>query len=118
MAPKATKKNAAEPKEARCTHAKCKQPAAQEGYCRLHYLANWKHIKLNNQLKAEKRLNAYVDRLAKKYPGDFMDKIREELEDENKFKQSVQELEIDPDAENPETDREFLERLSRIFKPE
>ena len=100
-----------------CVEPECKETATLRGYCRLHYLSNWKHIKFNQKVKAERRLNAYVDRLAKKYPADFMERIKEGLEDENKFRQTVQELDVETE-ETPETDNEFLEKFMRIVKPE
>ena len=77
---KAAPKKAAKGKEKSkklCAHSRCRAQASADGYCRLHYLANWRHIKLNEKIKAEKRLNAFVDRIAKKYPKDFLEKIKE-----------------------------------------
>ena len=112
-APKAKKV----PKAKQCTNPGCKKEASSEGYCRLHYLANWKHIKFNEKVKAERRLNAYVDRIAKKYPSDYLEKIKETLEDESKFKEMVSELEIELEQGPKETDDEFLEKFLRILKP-
>jgi hypothetical protein len=101
-----------------CIQDKCKQQAVSNGYCRLHYIANWKHIRFDAQVKAERRLNAYVDRIAKKYPKDYLERIKEGLESEEKFKQTVEELDLDGDGDNPETEREFLERFTRQIKGE
>lgn len=100
-----------------CTHEECKSEAVNKGYCRKHYLANWKLMRLNDHLKAEKRLNAYVEKLAKKYPADWMEKIKEGVEDENKFKQSVEELDVEVQPDEPATDNEFLEKFMRTIKP-
>jgi len=101
-----------------CVQAQCKEEAVSHGYCRLHYIANWKHIKFNDHVKAERRLNAYVDRLSKKYPKDYLERIKEGLENEEKFKQTVEELDLDSDAEPTETEREFLEKFVRGIKSE
>ncbi len=101
----------------KCSQRGCKIPSVSEGYCRLHYLANWKHIKFNEQVKAERRLNAYIDRLAKRYPKDYMEKIKEGLEDPEKFQQMVDELEVEVGKSEPETDNEFLEKFMRVIKP-
>ncbi len=98
-----------------CSHSRCKRDAVSEGFCRLHYLANWKHLKFNEQVKAERRLNSFVDRMAKKYPDDYLDRIKEGLEDENKFKQAVQELDVE-EGEATETEREYLEKFVRTVK--
>jgi hypothetical protein len=94
-----------------CIQADCSEQAVSHGYCRLHYIANWKHIKFNNKVKAERRLNAYVDRIAKKYPKDYMEKIKEGLESDEKFKKTWEELDLDSPDESSETEREFLEKF-------
>lgn len=104
-------------KAKKCSERGCKLPSVSEGYCRLHYLANWKHIKFNEQVKAERRLNAYIDRLSKRYPKDYMEKIKEGLEDPEKFKQMADELEVEVGKTEPETDNEFLEKFMRVIKP-
>lgn len=100
-----------------CAHSRCRAQASSDGYCRLHYLANWRHIKLNEKIKAEKRLNAFVDRIAKKYPKDYLEKIKEGLENEDKFKETVAELDVETGTESKDTDKEFLENFMRIVKP-
>jgi len=108
----ATKK-APKPKKRYCMHDECKADAVSHGYCRLHYIANYRTIRLSGQIKAERRLNAYVDRLSRRYPGEVMEKIKEGIESEEKFKAAVEELDLDSDPEPTETDREFLERYGR-----
>jgi len=100
-----------------CEYPKCKATAQSMGYCRLHYLANWKRIKLSNQLKAEARLNHFVDKLAKKYPDSYMEKIKEGVESEERFLEITKELDIDSKETIKETDSEFLERFLRAVKP-
>lgn len=103
-----------------CLFSQCKQPATTRGYCRLHYLATWKSERLNQQIKAEKRLNSYVERLAKKYPKDYLEKIKEGLESDEKFQKTMEDLFPDQevDAENSDTENEFLEKLVRDLKIE
>ena len=38
------------------------------GFCRLHYLKNWKKIKENEKKQAAKRLNAYIENLCENDP--------------------------------------------------
>jgi len=99
-----------------CVQSGCGQEAITRGYCRAHYISNWKLIKFSNQLKAEKRLNSYVDRLVKKYPEDYLERIKEGLENEDKFKETIQELELEDESTNAETETEYLEKLSRNLK--
>lgn len=99
-----------------CAQSGCTSAPQTKGYCRLHYISNWKHIQFNNQVKAERRLNAYIDKVAKKYPKDYLEKIKEGLEDEGRFKEMAQELEIETQNEEV-TDNEFLEKFMRVVKP-
>src|ERR1700745_1070819 len=99
------------PKKKFCVQPQCKAEAVSHGFCRLHYIANWKHIKFDRHVKAERRLNAYVDRLARKYPKDYLEKIKEGLEDEDKFRQTVEELELENEPGARETETEFLEKF-------
>ncbi|NBX76742.1 MAG: hypothetical protein EBQ92_09325 [Proteobacteria bacterium] len=108
---------ASDKREKNCSAPSCKKEASTHGYCRLHYISNWKHIRFNEKVKAERRLNAYVDRIAKKYPQDFLEKIKETLEDEKKFKEMVSELDIELDMSPKETDDEFLAKFLRAVKP-
>lgn len=101
-----------------CAQTECKETAVSNGYCRLHYLANWRELKSAKKDRAEKRLNAYVDRLQKKYPDDYIDRLKEGLEDEEKFKASVAELDLEHEEENSETEREYLEKFVRGVKDE
>ncbi len=98
-----------------CAESRCKAAATSDGYCRLHYLRNWRELKSEQKDKAEKRLNSYIDRLMKKYPGEYMDKLKESLSSEEKFKEAMQEVDLEPEG-NGESDREFLEKLSRNVK--
>lgn len=104
-------------KETPCAHSGCKKEPSAQGYCRLHYITNWKHIRFKEKVKAERRLNAYVDRISKKYPKDYLEKIKETLEDEAKFKEMVDELEIELEMGPKETDDEFLAKFLRAMKP-
>lgn len=100
-----------------CLEEDCKQQAVTKGYCRLHYLQNWKKIKLDDKAKAERRLNAYIDKLSRKYPQDYIDKIREGLENNERFQNSIQEADLDSDSDG-ESENEFLEKFLRNIKAE
>lgn len=95
-------------------NAKDASPLLEQGMSRMRYIAEWKKKRDKDKEKAERRLNSYVDRLVKKYPEEYLEKIKEGLENEDKFKETMEELEME--AEDNQTDREFLERLSRAVK--
>lgn len=102
-----------------CQQRGCKKPGTSFGYCRLHYLTHWKGIKQDERQRAERRLNAYVDRLAKRYPDEYLEKIKEGIENEDAFKKTMEQLELDKEHDQGnETEREFLEKLIRNIKDE
>ena len=49
------------------------------GFCRFHYLKNWKQIKETQKKKALKNLNKYIDHIMSKNPDGYVDAIREDL---------------------------------------
>jgi hypothetical protein len=67
------------PKIKLCKEPGCKNAAVVEGYCRLHYIKNWKMIKRKRRTTAVQRLNKYVETLMKKYPDKYVDIIREDI---------------------------------------
>ena len=99
-----------------CIHSECKNLAENEGFCRLHYISNWKHIKFNRRVKAERRLNAYVDLIARKYPKDYVERIKDGLASDEKFRETVEELDFEARENTLETDREYMERFIRKIK--
>lgn len=88
-----------------------------QGLCRKCYLSNWQTIKGEKQQKAQRRLNAYVEAITKKYPDDYIERIRDGLENEDAFNKMVAELELDQEAES-ETEREFIEKFARKIRNE
>lgn len=88
-----------------------------QGLCRKCYLSNWQTIKGQKQEKAQRRLNAYVEAITKKYPDDYLERIRDGLENEDAFQKMVAELELAEDGD-AETEREFLEKFSRKIRNE
>lgn len=111
------KSTAKKGKKPKCEVRGCKQLPKTGGLCRLHYLAKWKENQAEKKVRAERRLNAYVDRLAQRYPDDYLEKIKEGLENEETFKKAIQELEIDQE-DTKETESEFIEKFSRGIKGE
>lgn len=102
-----TTKNASAPKKMTKTQKKA----------RLKHIMQWKERQKKEKKKAETRLNRYIDGLVKKYPAGYIDKIKEGLESDTKFNETVQELDFELEASaEKSTDDEFLEKLSRDLK--
>lgn len=113
--PSSPKKKEAK-KQKFCLHESCKNTVATKGFCRLHYISHWKEIKAGEKAKSEKRLNAYVDRMARRYPKDYMERIKENLEDPEKFQASMDELGPEDKEVETENENEFLEKFLRDIK--
>lgn len=47
-----------------CKAEGCTNPQTTQGYCRLHYLANWKALREEKLKRAQKNLDRYVERMA------------------------------------------------------
>ncbi|MBI2343611.1 MAG: hypothetical protein HYV02_04690 [Deltaproteobacteria bacterium] len=62
-----------------CKEEGCKNAQTTGGYCRLHYLRNWRQIKKEQQKAAAERLNRYVDRMARQHPGRVVEEIKKDL---------------------------------------
>ena len=98
-----------------CIESGCKLQVQAHGYCRLHYLSNWRIIKFDVKIKAERRLNAYVDGMSKRFPKDFMERIKEGLESDGKFRETIEILGVE-ESSSSETEREFVEKMKRSYK--
>ncbi|MBI2982179.1 MAG: hypothetical protein HYY44_07820 [Deltaproteobacteria bacterium] len=68
-----------------CTETGCRNVQTTRGYCRLHYLKNWKNLKQEAEKKASERLNRYVEGIVKKYPDRYMEMIRKDLRGKKEF---------------------------------
>ncbi|MBI2092908.1 MAG: hypothetical protein HYT75_07960 [Deltaproteobacteria bacterium] len=62
-----------------CKEEGCHNEQTTGGYCRLHYLRNWKTIKKEQQEKAVKRLNRYIEAICRKHPTKYVEVIKEEI---------------------------------------
>ncbi|MBI2027402.1 MAG: hypothetical protein HYS98_06345 [Deltaproteobacteria bacterium] len=98
-----------------CLEEECGQKASMEGYCRLHYLKNWKSIQLQKKLKKERKLNEYVDHIVHKYPHDYLRVIREDLASDKDLTDLLSEATSDT-AHLEEFDDETQEILQEIKK--
>jgi hypothetical protein len=62
-----------------CKEKNCKNAQTTSGYCRMHYLKNWKEIKTKQKKKAVENLNKYIDHIMRKNPNGYVDAIREDI---------------------------------------
>lgn len=104
-----------------CKEKNCHNAQTTEGFCRLHYLRNWKQIKLEKKKKAAKNLNRYVESILKRNPDRYVEEIKKDIRSKD-FEERVEETFGGGEApEEPftlfdsnTTDEELEEIISRI----
>lgn len=67
------------PKIKICKHAGCHNAQTTHGFCRLHYLKNWKKLKDEAHQKAIKKLNRYIESVCAKNPEKYIEVIKEDI---------------------------------------
>lgn len=94
-----------------CREASCDQLATSGGYCRLHYVKNWKKIKRKELIIKEGKLNKYIEELVSKYPDKYIEAIREDLATDKEFGKVVHDLELDESIDDFEMDSDSVDSL-------
>jgi hypothetical protein len=79
----------------RCREPGCEHDHTLSGYCRLHYIKNWRKIKRKEAILASGQLNNYVEELVNKYPDRYLDVIRQDLASEKDWVKVVVDLELE-----------------------
>jgi hypothetical protein len=98
-----------------CMEEQCADQAATKGYCRLHYIKNWKYLKMQKKLKSEGKLNEYVQRMVNKYPEEHIKVIREDLDSSKDLTELLDEY--DPEKiTGSDIDEETEELIAEIKK--
>ena len=62
-----------------CKDEDCKNAATTAGFCRLHFLKNWKRLKEEEHKRAAKRLNRYIESVVKRHPDRYLEMIKKDL---------------------------------------
>lgn len=62
-----------------CKDKGCRNAQTTGGYCRLHYLQNWKKLKLEQKKKAAKNLNRYVESIMRRNPDRYLEEIKKDI---------------------------------------
>lgn len=106
-----------------CREVACELMSTTGGYCRMHYIKNWKKIKRKELILKEKKLNSYIEELVSKYPDKYIEAIRQDLASEKDFAKVIADLEIEEgldDFESVETESAegIIDNLKRDFDDE
>lgn len=80
-----------------CKESACHNVQTTGGYCRLHYLKNWKKIKRKAQRVSAERLNKYVERMVRQFPDRYVDEIKKDLRTRH-FERQMEEEFGEPDS--------------------
>ncbi len=83
-----------------CRETTCDLSATTKGYCRLHYIKNWKRSQQKELILKEKKLNLYIEELISKYPDKYIEAIRQDLNSEKDFAKVITDMEIEEDVED------------------
>ena len=104
-----------------CREVACELMSTTGGYCRMHYIKNWKKIKRKEMILKEKKLNYYIEELVSKYPDKYIEAIRQDLASEKDFAKVIADLEIEEgtdDFESVDTESAegIIDNLKRDFE--
>lgn len=78
-----------------CVEKSCDHPATTFGYCRLHYIMNWKDIQKKKVILSEGKLQDMIEGLVKRYPKKYIKMILADLSDDKSFYGILKEMNID-----------------------
>jgi len=102
-----------------CREIACEGLSTTAGYCRLHYIKNWKKIKRKEVILREKKLNQYIEELVSKYPDKYIEAIRADLADEKSFSKVIYDLELDEGIDDitgdEDADEAIIDSIKRDF---
>ena len=105
-----------------CRESGCESASLTAGYCRLHYIKNWKKIKRKELILREKKLDQYIEELVSKYPDKYLEAIRGDLAEEKAFSKVIYDLELEETLDDVEGDDEnednVIESIRRDFDDE
>lgn len=107
--------------DAVCRDAACENLSTTGGYCRLHYIKNWKKIKRKEVILKEKKLNQYIEELVSKYPDKYLEAIRQDLSSDKDFAKVITDLDLDESLDDFDVDadsEEIIDSIKREFDDE
>lgn len=80
-----------------CKEDDCKNEQTTMGYCRFHYLKNWKKIREKQRKKAIANLNKYVEHVMHKHPENYVETIKQDLRFSDRFQKKAEDFFADED---------------------
>jgi hypothetical protein len=80
------------PKIKLCKETGCSNQQTTAGFCRLHYLKNWKRIRSDKKKKAAKNLNKYIDNILRSNPDRGVETLKGNLKNEGSLERSMDDV--------------------------
>jgi len=102
--------------ESVCREVACEGLSTTGGYCRLHYVKNWKKIKRKELILKEGKLNQYIEELVAKYPDKYIEAIRQDLADDKAFAKVIYDLDLDESVDEFDVEGENVDSLIDTIK--
>lgn len=87
-----------------CAEEGCDNIRTTQGYCRLHYIANFQEIKKKREILKEGRLQEFIEELISKYPAQYIEALVSDLDDEKDFIKALHSLNIATGFESEDVD--------------
>lgn len=104
--------------EAVCREVACEGLSTTAGYCRLHYIKNWKKIQRKQLILKEGKLNQYIEELVLKYPDKYIEAIRQDLANDKDFAKVIYDLDLDESVDDFDVEGENLDSVIDTIKRE
>lgn len=108
--------------ESVCREVACEGLSTTGGYCRMHYIKNWKKIKRKELILKEGKLNQYIEELVAKYPDKYIEAIRQDLAADKDFAKVIYDLDLDEGVDDFEVEGEsidsVIDNIKRDFEDE
>ncbi len=109
-------RNMAADAESVCREVACEGLSTTAGYCRLHYIKNWKKIKRKELILKEGKLNQYIEELVVKYPDKYIEAIRQDLASDKDFAKVIYDLDLDESVDDFDVEGENADALIDTIK--
>ncbi|HEX5033481.1 MAG TPA: hypothetical protein VFW62_03290 [bacterium] len=103
------------PKIKLCKESGCNNQQTTSGFCRLHYLKNWKKLQADKKRKAAKNLNKYIESIVRSNPDRAREKLRDNLRDEMSLEKSMEEVFYGDSVREMMADLGYREDLDKMI---
>ena len=78
-----------------CVEKYCENLQTTQGFCRFHYIKNWKTIKKKALILKEGKLQLFIEELINKFPAKYIEAIMQDLSGDKEFYLVLKDLNID-----------------------